>query len=299
MNKYKAKNNTSENSFLVYIAPITFIIIFFWIIPILISFFLSLTKYTGFNIPSFIRFDNYKNLFKDKIFIESLKNTIIFIIFIVPGQTVLAFFIAAWIYKSKNSMASRFVKWTVLIPSLVPSSVLGLVFRILLNNPQSPINNISQLFGISANNLLGTKVGAMATVVIISVLVKSGYYSIIFHANMLDIPKSCFETAEIDGVGQFNVYKDIIFPLMKPSILLVLFLNTIDTFQQFDLIYTLTGGGPGTSGTMTVMVYLYLHGFKYSKIGYSMAIGNIMILIVILISIVQRKNLIKQENQLY
>lgn len=300
MNRFKSGNNDlSEKSFLFYIAPITAIIIFFWIIPIIISFIFSLTKYTGLSSPSFIGFDNYKALFKDKTFVECLKNTATFMIFVVPGQTILSFLIAAWLYKSKDSIASRFVKWTALIPSLVPVSVIGLVCRILLNNPQSPINTLFKLFGLHTNNLLGSEVGAMATVIIVSILIKSGYFSLIFHANMLDISESYFEAARIDGISQFNIYRSIILPLMKPSILLVIFLSTIETFQQFDLIYTLTGGGPGTAGTMTVMIYLYLYGFKYSKIGYSMAIGNIMILVVVLMSIIQRKSLTKQESQLY
>lgn len=293
------KNEPSEKSFLLYIAPISLIILFFWILPILISFFFSLTNYNGLSVSKFIGLNNYKALFKDDIFIECLKNTIIFMVFAVPGQTILSFFIASWLYKSKDSAVSKFVKWTALIPTLVPISVIGLVCRILLNNPQSPINNITKLFGINANNLLGDKVSAMATIIIISILLKSGYYAIIFYTNMLDISESYFEAAQIDGISRFSVYKNIILPLIKPSIFLVIFLGVIDTFQQFDLVYTLTGGGPGTTGTMTVMVYLYLYGFKYSKIGYSMAIGNIMILFVSLISIVQRKNLMKQESQLY
>ena len=300
MSKYKPKSNDlSEKSFILYIAPIAAIIIFFWIIPILVSFFFSLTKYNGLSAPTYIGLDNYKSLFRDKIFIECLKNTIIFMVFIVPGQTVLAFLTASWLYKSKNSLACRFVKWTALIPTLLPVSVIGLVCRILLNNPQSPINTIAKFIGMNANNLLGNKTSAMATIVVISILLKFGYYAVLFYTNMLDISESYFEAAKIDGVSQFSVYRNIILPLMKPSILLVIFLGVLDIFQHFDLIYTLTGGGPGTAGTMTVMVYLYLYGFKYSKIGYSMTIGNIMILVVALISIIQRKNLMEQESQLY
>ena len=122
---------------------------------------------------------------------------------------------------------------------------------------------------------------------------------VIYLAALLDIPRSYYEAARIDGANQFQIFWKITFPLMRPMTLLVILLGSISAFQNFDLVYTMTGGGPGRATTMTAMVYLYLYSFKYSKIGFAMAIGNVLILVIALLTIVQRRLASRKDNVLY
>lgn len=300
MSKFKKLNYLEEKNdktFLAYIAPITFIVLLFWVIPIFISIGLSFTEYNALATPKFVGFKNYQNLFKNKIFLKSLINTIVLTITIVPGQTILSFLMAAWLYKTKSCVATKFVRWVMLVPTLISLSVIGVVVRLLLNDSSSPINKMFLNLGIK--DVLGTSKGAMTVIIVVSILIRAGYYAVIFYSNMMDIPKTYLELADLDGINQFKIYKNILVPLMKPSILLIIFLGIIETMQKFDVIYTLTGGGPGNTGSMVPMIYLYLHGFKYGKIGFSMAIGNVMILLVGCISILQRKNISIKESSLF
>lgn len=86
---------------------------------------------------------------------------------------------------------------------------------------------------------------------------------------------------------------------MKPAIIMVVFLGVIGTFQSFDMVYVMTGGGPGNGTTMTIMVYLYQYSFKYSKVGYGMAIGNILIIMVAVLTFTQRRLINNKNSQLY
>ena len=271
-----------------YLLPMLAIVIFFWIIPILVSAVLSFTQYNALSTPHFNGVENYKALFEDRIFCQSLINTFIFVITVVPGQTILAFLTASWIDRKGKNPATQFVRWAMFIPSLASVSIVGIVCRILLNNPSSPLNTLFSLFGLNPSLLLGSEKAAFPTLIVIAIL------------NFIDgIPKELDEAAKIDGASQFQIFWKITFPLMRPMTLLVILLGSISAFQSFDLVYTMTGGGPGRSTTMTAMVYLYLYSFKYSKIGFAMAIGNVLILVIAVLTIVQRRLAGRKENVLY
>lgn len=295
---YPRRKKQDWSSYL-YILPMLAIVIFFWIIPILISVVLSFTQYNALSTPHFNGVENYKALFEDRIFRQSLINTLIFVITVVPGQTILAFLTASWIDRKGKNPATQFVRWAMFIPSLASVSIVGIVCRILLNNPSSPLNTLFSLFGLNPSLLLGSEKAAFPTLIVIEILIGSGYYMVIYLAALLDIPRSYYEAAKIDGASQFQIFWKITFPLMRPMTLLVILLGSISAFQSFDLVYTMTGGGPGRSTTMTAMVYLYLYSFKYSKIGFAMAIGNVLILVIAVLTIVQRRLAGRKENILY
>ena len=295
---YPRRKKQDWSSYL-YILPMLAIVIFFWIIPILISVVLSFTQYNALSTPHFNGVENYKALFEDRIFRQSLINTLIFVITVVPGQTILAFLTASWIDRKGKNPATQFVRWAMFIPSLASVSSVGIVCRILLNNPSSPLNTLFSIFGLNPSLLLGSEKAAFPTLIVIEILIGLGYYMVIYLAALLDIPHSYYEAAKIDGASQFQIFWKITFPLMRPMTLLVILLGSISAFQSFDLVYTMTGGGPGRSTTMTAMVYLYLYSFKYSKIGFAMAIGNVLILVIAVLTIVQRRLAGRKENILY
>ena len=282
-----------------YLLPILAITVFFWFIPIVISIGLSFTQYSSLSTPTFNGLENYEKLFQDRVFRQSLVNTLIYVVTVVPGQTILAFLTASWIDRKGKNPATNFVRWAMFIPSLASVSVVGIVCRILLNNPESPLNTILSYFGVNTSLLLGGEKTALATLIVIEILISSGYYMVIYLAALLDVPRNYYEAARIDGASQLQIFRKITLPLMRPVTLLIVLLGSISAFQNFDLVYTMTGGGPGRATTMTAMVYLYLYSFKYSKIGFAMAIGNILILVVALLTILQRKFAAGREATLY
>ena len=130
-------------------------------------------------------------------------------------------------------------------------------------------------------------------------LIGTGYYMVLYLAYLVDIPESYYEAAKLDGASDFQIMRYITAPLMKPTTIMIIFLGVMNMFQSFDMIYIMTGGGPGQGTTMTLMMSMYLNSFKYSKIGYGMAIGNVLIILVAGLTFLQRKLLNQKANSLY
>lgn len=295
----KQKKLKRDYSGYLYILPFFLLTAIFWFVPIFISGGFSLTEYNALTTPHFVGLENYKSLFLDKTFQKCIKNTLIFVITVVPAQTVLGLCIAVWVNKRRNTFLGKFVRNGMFIPSLAASSVISIVCRILLNNESSPLSGLLALFGINSTMILGSRVMVLPALIIIDTLMGLGYYMVLYLAYLVDIPDSYYEAAKLDGATDFQMMTKLTIPLMKPTIIMVVFLGVISTFQSFDLVYVMTGGGPGNATTMTVMVYLYLYSFKYAKIGYGMAIGNIMIVMVGLLTFLQRRLINNKETELY
>ena len=110
---------------------------------------------------------------------------------------------------------------------------------------------------------------------------------VIFYAGMMDIPVSLYEAATVDGAGSTRQFFSITLPLLRPITYLVVTLGTIWSFQVFDLVYTLTGGGPGRA-TMTLVLTIYNSAFKDFKMGYASAVSMVLLAIVLFISFLQK-----------
>lgn len=282
-----------------YILPFFLVILFFWYIPILMSGWFSLTEYNALSTPVFAGLANYKALLQDKIFLKSIRNTLIFVITVVPLETLLGFLTAVWVEKRKTTWLGKFVRNGMFIPSLASASIVSIVWRILLNNEQSPLAYLLSFFGINSSMVLGSKVMVFPALIIMEVLMGTGYYMVLYLAYLVDIPESYYEAARLDGASGFQLMRYITAPLIKPATIMIVFLGVIGTFQSFDMIYIMTGGGPGQGTTATIMLSLYLYSFKYSKIGYGMAIGNLLIILVVFLTFMQRKLLNDKTTNLY
>ena len=110
---------------------------------------------------------------------------------------------------------------------------------------------------------------------------------VIFYAGMMDIPTSLYEAATVDGAGEIRQFFSVTLPLLKPITYLVVTLGTIWSFQVFDLVYTLTGGGPGRA-TMTLVLTIYNSAFKDYKMGYASAVSMLLLVIALFISFLQK-----------
>lgn len=298
-NKNNIKIKKKNYSGYLYILPFLFVVIVFWYIPIFISGYFSFTQYNALGTPRFNGLENYIALFQDKIFLKSIRNTLIFVVTVVPLQTILGFLVAVWVNKRKTTFLGKFVRNGMFIPSLASSGVVCIVWRILLNNEQSPLSIFLKIFGIDSTMILGSKEMVFPALIIMDVLMGAGYYMVLYLAYLVDIPDSYYEAAKLDGATSFQLMRYITAPLMKSTTIMILFLGVMGTFQAFDMIYIMTGGGPGQGTTMTIMMSLYLYSFKYSKIGYGMAIGNFLIILVVFLTFLQRKLLNQRATDLY
>lgn len=284
--KKKIKENVVGYSF---ILPATIILFAFVILPIFISVGLSFMKFNGFNTPSFIGFKNYIDMFKDADFVQSMKNTFIFVLLTVPLQTVLSLAFAAIIAENFKNPFGEFIRGTMFIPVLCSASIAGTLFYYLFaSDAEAAVNSFLAIFGIAKQNWLGQKSTALLVVALTSIWKDVGYYLVIFYASIMDVPVSLYEAAKVDGASAWQRFFYVTLPSIKPVLFLVITLSTIWGFQVFDITYTMTRGGPGNA-TLSPVLIVYETAFSTRKMGYACAVACILAICIFIITIIQRK----------
>lgn len=145
--------------------------------------------------------------------------------------------------------------------------------------------------------LLGDAKRALIVVGLVAVWKYMGYYVVIYSSGLLSISDTYFEAAKVDGAGRIRCFFSITLPMLKPTIILAVFLSLTNSLRCFDLILNLTGGGPNNA-TTTLVLYAYSSCFGSSKAGYAMAISNMLFLVVLVIALMQRTLMRRDVSEL-
>lgn len=269
-----------------YIAPITAILVVFVICSVIISIVLSFTKYNIMTPPSYIGLKNYTRLLTDTKFLKALKNTFKIMVMIVPLQMVISLIVSVFLVSKRKTILGRIANCIVFIPVLCSNAVVGVVWRELLNGKITVVEKVFGIFGINPSMLIGDEKAALAVVAMVAIWKSVGYYAVIYSSGLLGISNTYYEAAKVDGAGTVQRFFQITLPLLKPTIILALFLSLTSSLQYYDLISNLTGGGPNNAST-TLVVYAYSLCFGSSNAGYAMAVSNILFVIVLVVALLQ------------
>ena len=275
-----------------YILPSLVLILVFSVVPILMSLYFSFTKYNVLQPPQWTGLDNYIRLFRDPYVRASLKNTVVFTVITVPLQTAGSLVLAAVIAELFHNKFGNFVKSSLFVPVIASAILVGTLWFTLLS-PRGVVNSIIHAFGLPSVNWLGGKLTSMLSVCIVSVWKNVGYFLVIYFAGIMDIPRSLYEAAEVDGANAFQRFFKITLPGLSSVTFLVVTLGTIWSFQVFDLVYTMTGGGPGTA-TNVISLELYRMGFTYYKFGLASAL-SVLVFLVNIVFVVLYVRMIKYD----
>lgn len=278
-----------------YILPSFIILLIFFVAPIFMSIFFSFTEYNIIQPFNWIWFDNYKRLFHDIYVSASLKNTLFYTFLTVPLQTVFSLLLAAVIAGWFRNLFGRFVKSALFVPVISSAILVGTLWSLLLATDGGAVNKILSVFGIGPINWLGDVKTSMLSVCIVAVWKNVGYFLVIYFAGIMDISPSLYEAAEVDGASAIQRFFRITLPVIKPITYLVVTLGIIWSFQAFDLVYTMTGGGPHVS-SMTLVLTIYSAAFKEYNMGYASAIAFLMLLVIIGINLL-KKLLFKEDTE--
>lgn len=269
-----------------FVLPSLVLILVFSVIPIAMSAFFSFTKYNVMQPPQWIALDNYARMAKDPYVKASLINTVVFTLGTVPVQTILSLILAAVLAELFRNRFGGFVKSSLFVPVIASAILVGTLWSFLLN-PRGIINGMLNALGMESVNWLGGKATAMFSVCLVSVWKNVGYFLVIYYAGIMDIPRSQYEAAKVDGAGPFQRFFFITLPSLRRVTYLVVTLGTIWSFQVFDLVYNMTGGGPGMA-TQTLVLTIYNAAFKEYSMGYASAIAMLMFAFVLLINALQK-----------
>lgn len=270
-----------------YILPSLILIVCFSIIPIFMSAFFSFTEYNVMNPPKFAGLNNYEKILQDEYVREALINTLKYVVITVPIQTILALVFAAFIAVKMQNKTGEFLRSVMFIPVIASAVTSGTIWRTILGTDGGVLNTILGLFGIDPINWLGDSRTSLISICIVAIWKNVGYFLVIFYAGIMDVPKSLYEAARVDGANMFQQFFEITLPMLKPITSLVVTLGIIWSFQVFDLSYQMTGGGPGYS-SVTIVMAIYNAAFKNYKMGYACALAMVLLIIVLVINAVKQ-----------
>ncbi|WP_066067964.1 carbohydrate ABC transporter permease [Neobacillus soli] len=236
-------------------------------------------------IPSnFIGLKGYKQVFTDNRIGIALRNTFSFTVLSVFFELVLGLGLA--LVLNKAMFGQGIVRTASLIPWAIPTAVAALMWSYLFNGSSGIVAHFFEAAGLvdKSQNLLLSGPGAFASTILADVWKTTPYMALLLLAGLQNISHSLYEAASIDGAGKVKSFFKITLPLLKPSILVALLFRTLDAFRVFDLIYVLTGGGPGGE-TETLSIYAYKVMFAQTNFGYGSIIVMFMFVCVAIIAI--------------
>lgn len=254
--------------------------------PALQAFYLSFTRYE-YDItqaPEWIGLANFQRLIADKIFWQTLRNTLIYLLGVVPILVILPLGLAILVNQKLQGISwFRAAYYTPVIISMV---VAGLAWKWLYAE-NGLLNQILKLIGLNEGIpwLTSPKL-ALFSVMVVTIWKGLGYYMVIYLAGLQSIPNELYEAAAIDGSDGFKKHWDITVPLMKPYLFLVAVISAISATKVFEEVYIMTQGGPRNS-SKTVVYYLYDQAFRNLEISYACTIGLVLFLIILSLSILR------------
>ncbi|MHA7198558.1 carbohydrate ABC transporter permease [Arthrobacter alkaliphilus] len=217
---------------------------------------------------------NYQRILTDEDFWGIVRNTVVYALSFVVLSVVLGVMLAVLVDQQRRGRT--FFRSVFFVPVLISPVVAGLVWNWMLERQNGLINTFLRSFGIPEVPWLVDNNLAMVVVIGVGTWMQVGFYMLILLAGLQSIDPSVYEAAKIDGASRWRQFISLTFPLLQPSILVVVVLATIHGFQAFDFIYTLTGGGP-VGATTLIVQYIYENGFV-SPIRYGVASAGSVLL---------------------
>ncbi len=262
--------------------------------PVVYSFILS---FSDWNMTSstadWVGMANYTSLLGDEEFLRSLLQTTLFTIAITA--CILVFSLAAALLLDLKLRYIQVYRTILYFPAVTSMVAIGIVWVWMLDPEYGLINQLLRIVVIEGPLWLADPKMALPALVITAAWRNVGYFATIFLAGLQAIDLTYYEAARMDGAGAWDCFRRITLPLLRPTILFVVVMSVILSFQVFALVYVMTGGGPAGS-TSVIVFYLYQQAFTYFRMGYASAVGYVLFVIVFVLTLVQFKLFGKQAD---
>ena len=260
------------------------------IFPVVISFILGFTEWSGFGSPVFVGIKNYITMMKDPVFIYDLRNNLLIVGISVFGQIPLGFVLAYILYR-KMVKFGNFFESMIFLPITISAVVVAIIWNRIFFGNSGMFTTLMRVITGDPRWIMAvseSKSGAIFPVLFVILWMYTGLYMIIYLANLQKISPSVLEAAIIDGASEGQILGRIILPSMINVLFTTAIFAISGSLKSFDLIFAMTNGGPAHY-TEVVAIYMYINTFKYYKYGFGSAISiMIIILSVGLITILNR-----------
>ena len=293
-----------------FLSPALLLLLLFHLLPVFYALFLSLFDARVFRDMwqpgRFIGSGNYVRLLTTSEFAQSLTNTVWFALITVPlglflavlfaqllnariwgrtgyrvtyflpyiTSTVAAAVVWRWIFQPRVGVANSVLQW------------LGLPAQQWADEPRGVVQLFGQLIGVPLEGWAAGPSLALVTIALVSVWYSVGFNTVIALAGLTTLPTDLYEAARIDGANRWHLFRHITLPLLTPTLLFLLIVETIRSFQSFDFFYQMMAAVP-VPGAKVVTIYLYEQGFKSFNLGYAAAIGMVLFAIIFVLTLLQ------------
>ena len=290
----KLRQRDTRRVALLFLAPVAILMAIYVVYPIIDTFITSTYQWNGISAAKkFIGLGNWKTLLADSNFWIAFRNNLVIMVLSICIQIPIGLALATFLDFGGKKLTIFKVIW--FIPLLMSSVAIGFLFTYALATNGGLVSTISGWFGGGNVDLLGNPKTALLTVIMVICWQFTPFYMVYFMAACTNIPYDVFEAARIDGATRGQYFWKIAFPLLVPSMKSAAILSMVGSLKYFDLIYVMTGGGPGTS-TELMATYMYKQSFSVFNMGYGSAVAGGMFILITLVSLITMKILNGKEE---
>lgn len=266
-----------------FLAPAGLGFVVFYVWPSIRGLYLSFTNFNVFQAPEWVGFANYVKLFADEKVWRSLSVTLEYVFINILFQTILALLIAVLM---QRLIRSTFIRGLLLTPYLVSNVVVALVWLWMLDYQLGIVNQLFDWIGLPRLMFFGSEQLVIPTIAFVNIWRYMGYTALLIFSGMQSIPNNIYEAARVDGASEWQMFRRITLPLLRPTLAMVVITSMIGSFQVFDTVSVTTQGGP-VDASNVIQMYIYKLAFGQFKFGYASAVSVILMLILLIISVIQ------------
>jgi multiple sugar transport system permease protein len=263
-----------------FIAPAVIGFVLFWVTPLVVSAYISLTDYALAGTPRFIGLENYRRLFDDDLFWQAVRVTLTYALIVVPMWIISSLTLALIMNQKLRGVAA--FRTVYYLPAVLSGVATAMLWAWLFNYRSGLLNGLLSSLGLQGPNWLGDKNVALFSIILMS-LWTMGWYLPIWLGGLQGIPTELYEAAEMDGANAWQRLFNVTLPMLSPVILYNLVINIIFATQLFTEPMMMTAGGPQFA-TLSYVLYLYNNAFSYLKMGQATAMAWLLFLFTLMLS---------------
>lgn len=228
---------------------------------------------------------NFRELFGDRVFAISARNTLVYALLVTPLSVALGLWLAIVIERTR--MGRAFFRSAFFLPVVSTTVAMAIVWEFLLHPTLGPLHSLLSLFGVPQQNLLSNAATVLPTLAAIGIWENAGYNMVLVMAGLKSIPSTLYDAAAIDGADRpWERFWNITLPLLGPTMVFVVIISLLRSFRVFETVVALTQGGPRRASEVLLFT-IYQEGFMYFRIGYAAALTVIFVLALLVLTFVK------------
>lgn len=287
MNGLKSNRNTQQIG-LLFIAPAMILFAVYVLYPIGYILVNSLFEWDGINERVFIGFHNYTRMFQDEVFLISMRNVTYWIFLTIFPQMIIGFTFAYIL--NHNIIGRTIYRAIIYMPAIISPVVIGIVWQRIYNPFGGFLSDLGLNTGLTflMKPYLSDPKIAIFSVIAVNVWQWSGWSMLLYLAGMQSIEEEIFESTRLEGISKWQEVRYIVWPMLKSTHLTLILLGVIGALQTFDLVYSLTNGGPNNASQM-LSTYIFLRSFRLQGMGYGSAMSVFTLAMALGLSLFQIK----------